>query len=196
MTFSHFNRRLHLYLGLFLLPWFFMYGVSSLVFSHPKYVDSLLRGREPEWTLRFDRPYEIDVSAGADLRAAGGRIMKDSGLDRAYGVYQENDRRFHVWAYSFQKATRIVYKADEKRLVAEDQRFRWDHFLTSLHARGGFEQEGFLDTLWAAVVDLACLGMLLWIATGLYMWWHLRHLRGWGAAALAAGVGLFVALLR
>ena len=30
MTFTHFNRRLHLYLGLALLPWLFMYGISSI----------------------------------------------------------------------------------------------------------------------------------------------------------------------
>ena len=34
MTFSHVNRRVHLYLGLFLLPWLFMYGISSLPFAH------------------------------------------------------------------------------------------------------------------------------------------------------------------
>ncbi len=195
MSFSHFNRRLHLYLGLFLLPWFFLYGVSSLVFSHPKYFESLFTSSQPDWTPRFDRPYEVDVSAGANLRAAGGRIMKDSGLDRAYGVYKESERRFHVWAFSFRDATRIVYKVDEKRLVAEDRRFRWDHFLTGMHARGGFEQASFLDTLWAVVVDLACIGMLLWIATGVYMWWNLPHLRVWGALALAGGLALFVALL-
>ena len=32
MTFGKINRRTHLYLGLFLLPWLAMYGVSS--FDH------------------------------------------------------------------------------------------------------------------------------------------------------------------
>ena len=30
MTFSHLNRRVHLYLGLTLVPWFVMYGLSFL----------------------------------------------------------------------------------------------------------------------------------------------------------------------
>ena len=34
MTFAQLNRRTHLYLGLALLPWFFMYGISSLPFAH------------------------------------------------------------------------------------------------------------------------------------------------------------------
>ena len=32
MTFSHINRRTHLYLGLSLLPWLFMYAISSATF--------------------------------------------------------------------------------------------------------------------------------------------------------------------
>ena len=34
MTFSHVNRRVHLYLGLFILPWLFMYGISALPLAH------------------------------------------------------------------------------------------------------------------------------------------------------------------
>ena len=38
MTFSHVNRRVHLYLGLFLLPWLFMYGLSSVPFAHTPFL--------------------------------------------------------------------------------------------------------------------------------------------------------------
>jgi hypothetical protein len=34
-------RRLHLYLGLSLSPWFLIYGVSSVVFNHPQYFNGL-----------------------------------------------------------------------------------------------------------------------------------------------------------
>jgi hypothetical protein len=47
-------------------------------------------------------------------------------------------------------------------------------------------------------VDLACLGMLLWIVSGLYMWWSLPGLRGWGWLAFLGGIGsyaLFMARL-
>ena len=35
MTFLHFVRRAHLYMGLFLLPWVVMFGVSSIPINHP-----------------------------------------------------------------------------------------------------------------------------------------------------------------
>jgi hypothetical protein len=85
----------------------------------------------------------------------------------------------------------LKYFVNEKKLVAEDMRFRWDHFLTGMHAKGGFEQGGLHD-VWAVVVDLVCVGMLLWVVSGLIMWWGLPQTRMWGWAAILAGIGSFI----
>ena len=45
MSFDHFVRRLHLYLALTLLPWFFVYGISSIPFSHNSYFEGRFRSR-------------------------------------------------------------------------------------------------------------------------------------------------------
>ena len=71
------------------------------------------------------------------------------------------------------RSTQLKYFIDQKRMTVEDRRFRWDHFLTGMHARGGFEQEGLLDRSWSVIVDLVCVAIVLWIASGLYMWWGL-----------------------
>ncbi len=77
-------------------------------------------------------------------------------------------------------------------MTVEDRRFRWDHFLTGMHARGGFEQEGLLDRSWSVIVDLVCAAIVLWIASGLYMWWGLQSARRWGLITIAAGTVAFV----
>ena len=77
-------------------------------------------------------------------------------------------------------------------MTVEDSRFRWDLFLTGMHARGGFQQEGVLPTAWSVVVDLVALAILLWIASGLYMWWGVRGHRRWGWLAMAFGTGSFL----
>jgi hypothetical protein len=86
----------------------------------------------------------------------------------------------------------VKYFVDQKKLTEEDRRFRWDHFLTGMHARGGFEQEGVLQRSWSIVVDLVCLAIVLWIATGLYMWWGVLGSRRWGLIALSAGMASFL----
>ena len=59
MTFSHLNRRTHLYLGLALLPWFVMYGISSVPFAHNQVFEQRDRAKGlPQWTLRAEHVFE------------------------------------------------------------------------------------------------------------------------------------------
>jgi hypothetical protein len=189
MTFPHFNRRLHIYLGLFLLPWFFAYGVTSVPFSHPR------QGGRADWTLRFERPYQLPLPASGDLKEIGAALVREAGVEGAHGAYRPSPNLIEVYVYTFWDATRISYDSERKVLRAQDRRFRWDYFLTGLHARGGFLQDSVLDDAWAVVVDVVSAGFLLWIASGLYMWWHLPRHRGWGWLALAAGAAAFTAFL-
>src|SRR4030095_6422644 len=182
MTFSHFTPRLHLYLALSLLPWFLMYGASSVPFAHNQVFDQRDAKRGlPLWTVRYERP--LDVS-----------LPDDDGAMRAtsYGVYRQSPAQINVYAYSFWHSTQLLYFTDRKVVRAEDRRFRWDQFLTGMHARGGFDQEGLLVSSWSVVVDLVQIGILLWIASGLIMWWELRGHRRWGVVALVAGVVSFI----
>ena len=80
--------------------------------------------------------------------------------------------------------------------MIQDRKFRWDHFLTGMHARGGFAQSNFLSDAWGVMVDIVCLGMLIWIITGIYLWWRQSTTRIWGAVALLGGFGSFLLFLR
>jgi hypothetical protein len=42
-----------------------------------------------------------------------------------------------------------------------------------------------------SVVDIVSVSMLLWIASGLYMWWEPPGQRRWGSLAILAGVAMF-----
>jgi hypothetical protein len=61
-----------------------------------------------------------------------------------------------------------------------------------MHARGGFEQEGFLQLSWSVVVDIVCVSMIVWIASGLFMWWELPGQRRWGWVAILGGTVSFL----
>lgn len=189
------NRRIHLYLAMFLLPWFFIYGVSSIAFSHGAYFAEIYKDGIPQWTERFDRPYDRPIPEGADDRQIGAQIIKDVGLEGAYGTYRPGKNRLNIYLFDFWSATRLTYFIDGKRLLAEDRRFRWDHFLTGLHARGGFQQDAFLNDAWGVLVDIVQIAILVWIVSGIYMWWLLPQTRLWGAAALGGGIVSFLIFL-
>jgi hypothetical protein len=189
MTFNILNRRTHLYLGLALLPWFALYAISSIPFSHNQYFEQRDKARGlPNWTTRFERTYEVPVPEGADLRPLGARILHDADIGGgAWGAYRQSRNQINVYVHRPFTAVQAQYFINEKKLVVMDKRFRWDHFFTGMHAKGGFEQESWLQNSWGVVVDLVCIAIVLWIASGLYMWWSLRGVRGWGWLALGGG---------
>jgi hypothetical protein len=195
MTFSHLNRRVHLYLGLALLPWLFMYGISSVPFAHNGWFEQRDRATgRPLFTLRLERPFDAPVPGDpGGLRQLGQTMLEAAGIHgMSFGAYRQSPTQINVYAYSFWTAIELKYFTDRQVLRADDRRFRWDHFLTGMHARGGFEQESALADSWGVVVDLVQLGILLWIGSGLLMWWELRGHRLWGALAMAGGLATFV----
>jgi len=195
MTFSHLNRRVHLYLGLALLPWFFMYGISSVPFAHTPFFERRDAARGlPMWTLRSEHSVDAPIPEDpAALRGFGRTLLQQASVEAStFGVYRQTPTQVNVYVYSFWNSTQLKYFADQKRLTVEDRRFRWDQFLTGMHGRGGFEQEGLLDRSWSVIVDLVCLAIALWIASGLYMWWGLPATRRWGWLAIGAGALSFV----
>jgi len=163
------------------------------MFSHPRIGQGLYG--DTAWKLRFERPYELPVSPDAPLKEVGAVLAREAGLAGTAGAYRPAPDRISVYVHTFWTATQLSYDIPKKVLRAEDRAFRWDHFLTGLHARGGFQHDSVLNDAWAVVVDFVCVGFLIWIGSGLYMWWHVSRHRNWGWLALAAGVGAFAVVL-
>ena len=196
MTLSHLNRRVHLYVALGLAPWFLLYGVSSYAFNHGEALEARDKAKGlPAWIPRFERTYEIAIPAEGPLRPVGQKILDDNGLAGSFGTYRQGPNQVNVYIHTFWKSTQVKYFIREKKLIAEDHRFRFDHFLTGMHAKGGFEQDGFFNTLWSVIIDLVCLAMLGWVFTGVIMWWQLPSTRRWGWLAVAGGMGSFAIFL-
>ena len=192
MTFDKFNRRTHLYAALFFLPWFFVYGLSSVVFSHPKWFNA----GPAKFNVFFDREYRLDpIPPGADLRLIGEKIQKDNGLEDFHAVFLDAAGNLVLYKNTFWKATTVKYNTQTQRLTGQTDVFKWSSLLTRLHARGGFERPGFLENSWSVIVDIIQLSIIIWIASGIYMWWNLKHLRKWGALALGGGVAFFAIFL-
>lgn len=188
-SFDHLNRRIHLYLGLFLLPWLCMYGVSSFMISHP---DWFAAEGSPTWQPVFERDYSRKIPEGAEIRLVAHEILKDCGLEGAFWVQRPNAREIRINRFRFRNEIRLIYSISDHRLRAERQQFGWNRLAVRLHFRGGFLQPTFFDDLWAVLVDVVCVGILIWITSGMVMWWRVARLRLWGSVALVGGVTSFV----
>jgi hypothetical protein len=200
MTLNYLCRRLHLYFALICLPWIFMYGISAIPMTRPEISDGLYNHNPSLWVKRYEKPYQRAVPKNlsrSDLQVFGARVLEDLGIepDSRSGAYRLRQERITVYVFDFWSYTRITYETDNQLILVEDKNFRWMHLLTGLHQRGGFAQGSFLNDLWSVGVDLVALGFVLWVASGIYMWWHVPRARKWGLIALASGCVLFVVFL-
>ena len=189
MTFAHFVRRAHLYTGLFLLPWVIMFGVSTIPINHQS-------PDTAEWTRLAEHRFDAPVPAASEnLRPLGRDMMNAAGIEGGYYVYRVNPRQVLAGHPRFLAPLRISYFPEEQRLVVEQRPFSLRPFLSGMHTRGGYDMGGFWDSVWAVFVDAVCIGLILWIASGIYMWWGLPSTRGWGWIALGAGAICFAVII-
>jgi hypothetical protein len=192
--FERINRRTHLYSGLFFLPWFLFYGLTAAAFNHPGWIGSA----EAKPQVLFDRSYPVECpNPAGDLRPFAERALKDSGLDGQFFVRAEDFDSVTIVIVQdrFLSNTGIRWNSASRRLVATRSGLDWRKLLKKIHTRAGFEFPGFLRNLWAVIVDVIQVAIMIWIASGLYMWSQLKRYRGWGLVALASGSILFAAFL-
>jgi hypothetical protein len=52
-----------------------------------------------------------------------------------------------------------------------------------------------MQKLWGLIVDVVCVAFLVWIGTGLYLWWKIPQSRTWGWVALGAGMVWFFGII-
>ena len=189
MTFSHFVRRAHLYAGLFLLPWVIMFGVSTIPINHPL--------PEPvEWTRLGEHRFDVPVPDSAEnLRPLGRQMMDAAGIEGGYWVFRLNPRQVQVGHPDFLHPVRLNYFPQEQRLLVERRPFSLMPFLSGMHTRGGYDMGGFWDSVWAVFVDIVSVGLILWIASGIYMWWGIPSTRRWGWLVLGAGTVCFAIII-
>jgi hypothetical protein len=190
--FDKVNRRLHLYLGLFLMPWLLMYGVSSFILIHQAWFRA---EQEPPWETLFEKECRRPLEADADLRSVAQDILKDHGLEGAFWADKPNADTLRITRFSFWGSTRLTYSIREARVRAEHQRVRGPQAVVRMHFRGGYGQPTFWDKFWGFMVDLACAAIVIWVASGVVMWWRLRRLRAWGALTLGGGILTFLLLV-
>ena len=195
MTFGLLNRRIHWCLGLFLLLFFLRYPVTSILYNHKLGFNELYKD-QPDWTERFSRTYDRPVPDDADSREIAAQIIEDAQIKQGpFTVWKPNKDRLHIQSYDFFSTTRLTYFIDQKRLLAEDKAFRWDHFLYQFHWIGGYQHDSFISDLWAFMNDLVGAAIIIWIISGLCMWYKTPGTRLWGGIALGGGVISFLILV-
>lgn len=181
-----------MYLALFMSPWILMYGLSTFTMNHRPFF-SQLGSESSTYEIEKEVPYDGVVFDGeVPANTVAEAILAHLGLEGAYSVRGGvAEGQLVVFRSDPVTPRRITYRLDKDILVVERERFRATSFLERLHRKRGYDQPFLSDQLWALTVDLTILAVVIWAATGLWIWWRIRLTRRTGFAFLVLGWSLF-----
>ena len=189
-------RRTHMYLALFLMPWMVIYALSGLVLNHFQAVRNFYGAKFGQMEKVEERPYPTVFSDDTEPRMIGAQVLDDLGLSGAFFVQaRPAERKLIINRNAAFTQHRITYFRDEKRLLIEKQSFSAPVFLNRAHFRHGYDQPFLSARTWGFAVDLAIVGMVFWVLSGIVMWWEIKPARLTGAAVALVGFGLFGLML-
>jgi hypothetical protein len=203
-VFKLWNRRLHYYLGLYLLFFVWLFALTGLLLNHSQWKFAEF------WNNRQQTNYEQEIAApvpGGDLAQARD-IMRQLGIrgELEWTTTRNDPNRFD---FRVSRPGRICeVKTDLARNRASVQRIdlnvwgvvRILHTFTGVRmddARNG--RDWLLTWVWALTMDAVAAGLILMVLSSFCMWFELRQKRLLGAIALALGFlscGLFCVGLR
>lgn len=186
------NRRLHYYLGLYLLFFCWLFALSGLLLNHPQWQFAQF------WPNRVQTTSEQVVAIGAAA----------SDLDRARDIVRQLGLSGEIqWpaarpegALAFQ-VTRPGLIADVRvdletgrAIVQRNDLNAWGvvhllHTFTGMPAGDTRnERDWMLTTAWALSMDAVAAGLILMVVSSLIMWYRLNTKRRAGVMALLLGL--------
>ena len=190
-TFDLWNRRLHFYIGLFLLFFVWLFAFTGLLLNHQwSFAEFWPNRKQTTFERAIQRP-----AAGSDLAQAQ-NILVQLGLT---GEIEWTSARADSGRLDF-RASRpghvFEIKTDLDRERAAVQRIdvnAWG-MMRALHAFTGVrsgdarnQRDWILTSIWAFSMDVVAAGLLVMVFGSYYMWWRLPQKRAWGLVALVFG---------
>ncbi|NKB66239.1 MAG: hypothetical protein GKR89_04190 [Candidatus Latescibacteria bacterium] len=194
--FSKIVRRTHMYLALFLMPWIVMYALSTMAMNHRHFFEEYYGDKEAPLHIERTLVYDGIFPEGASPRQMARQLLLDLELDGTHYVRGgRNGQPLTVWRESLTWIRKITYEPDGQYLKVERREWRTPQMLEEMHRRSGFEHDYTAADLWGVVVDLVIVALVLWVLSGLWMWWELKVTRRWGGICFVGATLLFALFL-
>lgn len=189
------NRKLHMYLGLYMLLFLWVFAVSGLLMNHPGWL-----GGQPKRT-----PTDHAVvmpQAGTDLEMARD-IMGQLGL-RGEVVFKGKQKPGQFGFIALRPNKRLFVTVDlathNARLMTVTPKHAFAGLLNGLHVftgvRGIYQEKDSIrdwlpTVIWSLCMDALCVGLMALVLSALYMAWQRQGDRLGVAVSFVLGVGVF-----
>ena len=198
------NRKLHYYLGLYLLFFVWLFAFSGLLLNHSSWNFAEF------WPNRKETTYERQITApvpGNDLAQAG-YLMRQLDLtgEIEWTAARSNSSQLNFRVTRPGHIFEIKADFDQQRASVKSIDLNAWGVMRLLHTFTGVRtndtrnyRDWILTSVWAFAMDAVAVGLILMILSSLYMWYELPEKRLLGGIILLLGssiCGLFCLGLR
>ena len=183
-------RWIHLYTGLFLLPWMLVYGASAFCLNHNQWFIKKLNITPPRWEVAREVDFVPDEAFPHEPAQQAQAILKMLDLDGAHRVLgKPTANQMVINRICASGNYRITWRKPRSLVIVEKQKsFSYYRLMHFLHFRGGYGQPYFAHITWAVIVDTVSISMWLWVISGVYLWWRRTRKLALGVVCMAAGL--------
>ena len=201
---TYWNRKLHIYLGLYFLLFLWLFAVSGLILNNT------------HWTFVKSKPVDVrseepvTTPAATDDFGMAQDVMRQLDISgEIHAVNRPRPKPPHDLFFSVVRAqyfTFVQVNFDEG--VANVRVRKWGfwsgfarlHTVASMSTRGqNMFRDWWMTKVWSVCVDALAIGVLAMLCGGIYMWWQIKPKRRVGIVCLSLGCvscALFVIGLR
>lgn len=183
------NRRLHYYIGLYLLLFLWLFAVTGLIMNHPNWFSHRAKNTTSDRTVQ-------PPTAGSDLARARD-IARQLGLSGEI-VFRELPKpdRF---GFSVQRpGLGIQVETDLSTGRTRVRETTIDSVMTleNMHTHNGMRivfnepapvRDWGMTQIWTFFMDALCIGLVFMVLSSMYMWYQLRQGRILGLVVVVAG---------
>ncbi len=187
-------RNVHMYAGLFCIPWMLVYATSGLFINHASFFQARQEAARNS-PIVYEKEFVPDDSFPEGREARARAILRFLDLDGRHRIQGPvNDRGMTIIRPSAGGVYNIQWRRQADLLVVGRQQFTLYGFVNQLHFLHGYGADYASSDIWAIMVDFVTLSMWVWAISGVYMWLKTtsgRKKRAFGAACLACGALVF-----
>ncbi len=185
------NWRVHVYLGLYMLLFLWLFSISGLILNHP--------GWFPHRPQRTRSEHPVRLPETSDMQKKAESLAKQLGLEGETITNRQppgQDR----FLFRVARPGRIwTVSVDGKTSVATVMTARGDtsSLLEMMHTFTGVRpvwgepasrRDWWVTGVWSFALDAVSVGLLLQVASSWYMWYQLRDKRRAGLVVFASGL--------
>jgi hypothetical protein len=184
----HVVRRIHLYCGLIILAYLMMYFVSGYMMVHRPW---FLSPSPPATT----QTTAITPAGGSSTEQLAAQVQQQLGLPgRIQFPAKQPAGLTRFWVNHPGTMARVDIPAGQNVANVTTQRVGFVGTLIMLHKVSGYDRNLLFDA-YALFCDLAGLSMLLFAASGVYLWWKRVKHRTWGILCLSASCAYAIGMM-